>query len=521
MNTRRFLIIDDSEADRMVLKRFLERDDVHTYVFHEEDTIAAGLREMRREEPDCVLLDFSLPDGTALDFVEALTRDYGTIQVPIVIQTGTGSQADAVKLLKAGAHDYLLKSDLTAEALRLAVNGAIYRVQTSRLLNQQQEELRRSLEEAKDAREASERAHAAKDEFLAMLSHELRTPLTPVLSAVSSALAEPGMSPDTRETFSLIQRNVQVEARLIDDLLDLTRIVEGRFRVATEPTDLYACIDAAIGLARAATDAKGISIETDSTSPRPTVMGDFARLQQLFWTVLKNASEFTADRGCIRVSTERRGGNISIEIRDFGSGIPPEKLSGVFEAFQHPGGYNRFGTLGIGLAIARSIAKAHGGSLDAQSEGEGRGATFTLTLPEYASANGSVTNEPSANTKQGRTILVVEDHEDTRRVLARALRRRGYGVTLASSVAEACDQFFDHPTDLMICDIGLPDGSGWDVVRRVREKSGVKAIAVTGYGMDADIEKSKAAGFDAHITKPIEFPRLEKLIGTLLESSAA
>jgi len=517
METRNILIIDDSETDRQTLRRFLSRDPGYRYQFTECETVESGLGALVEEKPCCVLLDFSLPDGTALDFIESVKAAHGQLDVPIVIQTGTGSQADAVNLMKAGANDYLVKSDVTPEALRLAVNNAIYRVRMARIVEDQQEELKQSFAEVRAARDAAELANAAKDEFLSLLSHELRTPLTPVLSVVSAALTEPGLSPDLRETFQIIRRNIQVEARLIDDLLDLTRVLEGRLQISRGSVDIHACIRDAAELVGALVQSKQIKLEFDLTSPVPTVDGDHSRLQQLFWTVLKNASEFSPAQGNVKVSTRRESGMVVVEIRDWGTGISEEQITRIFDSFQSPGG-QRFGALGIGLSIARSIADAHGGTLNASSNGLGHGSAFILKLPE----NGTLKTVSNAGVDgvHGRTVLVVEDHDDTRRVVGRALRRRGYNVIVAENVARARSQLDANLPDLLICDIGLPDGTGWDVIQYARPIGKLKAIAVTGYGMQSDIERSISSGFDAHVTKPIEFQRLEEVIEEVFAKAA-
>lgn len=520
---RHILIVDDSETDRLTLKRHLQKDREYACTFSEAETIADALEQIQTGSFDCVLLDFMLPDGTGLDFIETVRDRYGRLRLPIVIQTGTGSQADAVKLMKAGAHDYLVKKEIVGESLRIAVRGAIYRVESERVIEAQQAELRESLRAVQAARDAAEsaqkeaeRANAAKDEFLAMLSHELRTPLTPVLSVVSATLAEENLSRDMRETFDLIRRNVQVEARLIDDLLDLTKILNGSFTVGKGTVDLRACWQAAFDLGTPLLRARGITVESSIAPDCPLIQGDFSRLQQLFWIILKNATEFTTEGGRIEVVITRSPSTVEVAIRDWGEGIPTEKLAGIFDVFQRPGGSNRFGTLGIGLSIAQAIAKAHGGSLSAGSDGVGHGACFTITLPVAEEIPTGSSNDALART--GVTVLVVDDHEDTRRVLSRALRRRGFLVSMAGTAAEAKQSFSDHPAELIICDIGLPDANGWDVVRDLRRSFQFKAIAVTGYGMDSDIEKSISAGYDAHITKPIEFPHLTKLIDELVGS---
>jgi signal transduction histidine kinase/ActR/RegA family two-component response regulator len=357
-----------------------------------------------------------------------------------------------------------------------------------------------------------------KEEFLPMLSHELRTPLTPVLGIVSSTLQDSSLAPDLRETFRLIERNIQIEARLIDDLLDLSRVVAGRFEVQKLPVNLHACIEAAIDICQPALDAKNIAIHTALHAAAPMVAGDFSRLQQVFWNLLRNAAEFTPSGGRVEITTRGEGGQLVTEIRDSGIGIPAGELTKIFEAFAIRAPHFRFGSLGLGLFIARSLTEAHGGTLTARSAGPDQGAVFIATLPALGEAQPEAPGD-IAKRLRGKTVLVVEDHEDTRRVLSRALRRRGFGVTAAATAETACAQFISQPADLLICDIGLPDGTGWDVMKRLRERGPVKAIAVSGYATEADLQRSRDAGFLAHITKPVDFPQLESVISKVLSKT--
>jgi hypothetical protein len=307
-------------------------------------------------------------------------------------------------------------------------------------------------------------ANAAKDDFLAMLSHELRTPLTPVLSLVSSTLNDTALTPDLRETFSMIQRNVELEARLIDDLLDLTQIASGRLKIDKTPVDIHHCIEAALDVCHAGFDEKRITILTELAAPRPMVLGEFARLNQVLWNLLKNAAKFTAPHGHVTITTANEADTVIIEIRDDGMGIDPEKLASLFGAFNPIKPQPTATGIGLGLAITRAIVEGHGGFIGAESGGKGCGAIFRICLPGTATVAAAIEPppRPASAAVRGKTILVVEDHDDTRRVLARALRRKGFGVTAAGSVAAACEQFTSSPADLIICDIGLPDGTGWD-----------------------------------------------------------
>ncbi len=499
MERRTLLIVDANARDRAVVAQHLRRDTGYEYHVIEAASIAEGVARIAEGAPDCIVLGDRLEDGRAIDFLQAI-RSEGTRLPPAVIFTGTGDHEQAVELMKAGAQDYLVRTDPAAEAIRLAVNAAIYKAQT-------EQSNERLCEEARTA-------NAAKDDFLAMLSHELRTPLTPVLSIVSVAARDPALTADLRETFAMIQRNVELEARLIDDLLDLTQIASGRLKIERAPVDVHRCIEAALDVCVAGFEEKRITVRTELAAARSVVLGDFARLNQMLWNLLKNAVKFTAPYGHVAIATSNQEETLRIEIRDDGRGIDPARLATIFGAFSPIRPQPTATGVGLGLAITRAIVEGHGGSIRAESGGEGHGTVFDISLPvsDACPASPDETPRPPVPDTRGKTLLVVEDHEDTRRALSRALRRRGFGVTAAGSVAAACEQYLAAPADLVICDIGLPDGTGWELMEKLRAHGPVKAIAVSGYGMDHDLERSQRAGFVAHLTKPIDFSRLETLI---------
>lgn len=522
MEQRTLLIVDDSADDRATLIGHLSRDINAEYQVTEVGRIADGLRSLATTKPDCVVLNDAMPDGIGLDFLRGARDAQDRIPFPIVILTAAGNQQAAVALMKAGAHDYLLKAEATDDAIRLAINNAIYKVQAERRIDDQRLELERLYREARTNNDSLRAANAAKDEFLAMLSHELRTPLAPVLSLVSATLGDSTLTPDLRETFSMIQRNVELEARLIDDLLDLTQIASGRLQIARNPVSLHSSIEAALDVCQPQIDDKKIAVHTELAATNPTALGDSPRLTQVLWNLLKNAVKFSPPGGRVEVSTVNEDGNVVVEIRDHGIGIEPDRLAAIFGAFSRGHPQPEVTGLGLGLAITRAIVEGHGGEIRALSEGRDRGATFRVSLPTTTTPgplSEPLPRSPSERVR-GKTIMVVEDHEDTRRVLARALRRKGYGVTAAGSVEAAVAQFSASPPDLLISDIGLPDGTGWDLLEKLRPHGPLRAIAVSGYGMNADVEKSREIGFAAHLTKPIDFAKLETLIVEILSADA-
>lgn len=364
-----------------------------------------------------------------------------------------------------------------------------------------------------------QRAAAAKDRFLAILSHELRTPLTPVLMWAAEHEHDDSLSPQMLEEIGILRRNVELEARLIDDLLDLTRISRGKLQLNREPADCCGLLGQAVDICRSDVHAKGLSMELHLDECRPRVMADLARLQQIFWNLIKNAIKFTPSGGRITVScrSSECHRHVRIEVQDTGIGIEPEKIERIFDAFeQGEKVINRqFGGLGLGLAITKTLVELHGGTIGVQSPGPDRGSTFTITLPTTAQTTSKTSVSPAwAPDRNGDTleILLVEDHPDTARAISRLLRLQGHDVQTAGSVAGALHLAETRPFHLLISDIGLPDGSGLDLMRLLLSRQPVRGIVLSGFGMDEDIQRSREAGFSEHLTKPVNITQLNEAI---------
>ncbi len=386
----------------------------------------------------------------------------------------------------------------------------------------------RALEEARDLALAGSRA---KDDFLATLSHELRTPLNPVLLLASEASANAGLPEEIRADFDLIAKNVSLEARLIDDLLDLTRISRGKLALEIAAHDLHTILREAAATVSTELTAKNISLHLALGAPRHIVSGDNVRLQQVFWNVLKNAVKFTASGGSITLETSPHpsADRIVVAVTDTGIGLTPEEARRAFEAFsqgEHASSLSthRFGGLGLGLAISRTLVEQHGGTISASSPGRGCGATFRIELP--LAGNDVLLNEPLADAtdhtlpvepgaRRGR-ILLVEDHAPTRAALERLLTRRRFEVVSASCVADARTAAAPGGFDLLISDIGLPDGNGYDLMAELRERFALRGIALSGYGMDEDLARSEAAGFIQHLIKPVRVQALDRVLADVL-----
>ena len=369
------------------------------------------------------------------------------------------------------------------------------------------------------AKEQAEAANRAKDDFLAALSHELRTPLTPVLMTATALESDPLLTEEVREQLGMMRRNIQLEARLIDDLLDLTRISRGKLTIAPVAADLHQLIQHTAEIVRSDGLGKQVRIVFVLDAARHHALADPTRIQQVFWNLIKNALKFTPTGGTITVSTYNDAeGWIVVRVEDTGVGISAEALPHIFKAFEQGdvAGQHRYGGLGLGLAISQAIMGAHGGIIRVASEGPGRGATFTAAFPcvdaSAAPAPGTAAHPAPA---RGLRLLIVEDHEATRTVLTRLLTRGGHQVTTASTVADALTAFAGARFDAVVSDLGLPDGSGLDLMREIQRMRPVPAIALSGYGMEEDVRQTKEAGFFAHLVKPVNLDQLRQLLDGL------
>jgi PAS domain S-box-containing protein len=374
--------------------------------------------------------------------------------------------------------------------------------------------------ELRRAKEAAEQASRAKDQFLSILSHELRTPLTPALAALGLMERRGDLSPQMRGEIDMIRRNVETEARLVDDLLDLTRISRGKIELRMEVTDAHAIVRHTLAMFQQEMDVRGLESSIALRAKEFHVWADPQRLQQVLMNLLSNAVKFTAEGGIVSVrSTNTPDGRLSVEVRDTGRGIEPDVIARLFEPFEQgtQETTRRFGGLGLGLAITKSLVEMHGGTINAQSEGLGRGAVFTVEFATVArdGATEPPAQQPSAaeNKLRGLRVLLLEDHVDTRQIMSRLLGSFGCDVTATGTVKEAIALAEAGEYDLLVSDIGLPDGSGMDVMRHLRQRQhDIKGIALSGFGQPEDLRRSQDAGFEMHLTKPVNFRALEDVI---------
>jgi signal transduction histidine kinase len=519
----RLLVVDDEESLRITTAAIFEREG---YVV---DTASSGdeaIDLISKADYDLVLTDLHMEGGDGISVLNRI-RQKAPLTISVVL-TGFASVESAIAALQEGAYDYLIKPcdietmkhtirrGVEHRRLMLAEQKARADLQQlnldlERRIEQRTAELKRLNVELADA-------NRAKDVFLATLSHELRTPLTPVVGWIkllrSGTLDEKSVS----QALDAIERNAWLQSRLIDDLLDTSRIATGKLHFEPKPTDLNATVKAAVDTVRTSAAARNIEL---SVSLHPTsliVMGEPVRLQQIAWNMVSNAIKFTDPGGKVTITTGLDGTQAYFTVIDTGIGIAPEFLPHVFDRFRQADGSTsrRHGGLGLGLAIADALAKVHGGRLEAQSEGEGRGATFTLRV-ELAPMGKVVPEavDQKVHSLQGLDVLIVEDSPDTLLLLSTLFRREGATVTTAGSAAEALQSAVNKRPNLIVSDIGMPEVDGYELLEQLRILPGladVPAIAISGYASEEDRERAIAVGYLALVPKPVDIDTLFTLI---------
>jgi signal transduction histidine kinase/ActR/RegA family two-component response regulator len=461
---------------------------------------------------------------------------------PLVVLTAGGERdsgdGGAVRSLGDSANVTLVERPTRVITILSAVRSALrarqrqYEVRAHLAAERlAQEERERLLEEAVAARAEAEAVNRAKDVFLATLSHELRTPLTAILGWVRMLHNQSIDAETSRHGLDVIARNAEAQYQLIRDLLDVSRIISGKLQLNTRQIRLAPVVEAALDSVRQAADAKSIRLGAEYDDQADLVMGDPDRLQQVIWNLLSNAIKFTPKGGSVGVRVERDGSDVLVRVSDTGQGIAPEFLPHVFERFRQQDGSTtrEHGGLGLGLAIVRHLVDQHGGSIAAESLGEGRGSTFQISLPIAAvkaplDAPGEMPQQPSRRSPESETpaldglrVLVVDDQADARELLALVLARAGAKVSTAASATEALESFEREGAEVLVTDIGMPTEDGYSLVGRLRAMPAglIPAVALTAYATEEDRRRALSAGFDAHVAKPVEPTELVSVIARL------
>ena len=371
---------------------------------------------------------------------------------------------------------------------------------------QTQEELRRQ-------KEAAELANQAKDRFLATLSHELRTPLNPVLMWAFATAENEQLDPELREGLEMICRNVELEARLIDDLLDLTRVARGKLKLDLRLCHADELLHNALNIMRSQLARKSLQVAIKLEASNHRILADPTRIGQVFWNLLANAAKFTPEKGEISVrSFDAAPGILGFEISDSGRGIDVDVVPRLFKPFEQGRAGNE--GLGLGLTICRAILNLHDGLITGRNRTDGPGAVFTVELKtiRISTAEHSEQILDESGESPSLRILIVEDHEHTAAVMRKLLAREGHDVQVATTMRKAMEILHSSRIDLLVSDLGLPDGNGFQLMRELTNISGAKGIAISGYGMEQDVERSNRAGFSAHLTKPINMVKLKETI---------
>jgi signal transduction histidine kinase len=500
------LVVDDNDTSRYGKVRTLHRAGFEVV---EAATGGEVLQLVRERSPRLVVLDVHLPDISGLEVCRQLKSDPAIASVLVLQVSATYVRdEDTVRALESGA-DASLTEPLDPPVL-IATVRALLRAR------QAEDALRDALNREQAARALAESANRAKDEFLATLSHELRSPLGVILTWVT--LLRSGRVDETRHPHALevIERNTRLQVRLIDDLLDVSRIISGKMRLEMGSLDLATVITAALEAVRPAAQSKHIQLEVDVDPGFGPVSGDAARLQQVFWNLFANAIKFTNKGGRVAVGLDTADSKARVRIADTGRGIDPSVLPHIFERFRQADSSSTRseGGLGLGLAIVRQLVELHGGTVEAESAGVGQGATFTVHLPLPAIRAelqvppydvGLATTVPEApKSLSGLHVLVVDDELDARDAVSAVLEEWGAQVTAMPSVREGIDVLGRNRVDVVVSDIALPGEDGYVFIDRLRQRAvRIPALALTAYGGLAERQRIMSAGFDAVLSKPV------------------
>ena len=526
LNHARLLVVDDEENLRITTSAILENEG---YIV---DTAASGdeaVALLANSDYDLVLTDLHMEHGEGLAVLNEIRRN-APLTISVVL-TGFASVESAIAALQEGAYDYLVKP-CDIETMKHTIRRG---VEHRRLMLAEQkaradlEQLNLDLERRITERTAEltrlnaelAEANRAKDVFLATLSHELRTPLTPVIGWIKLLRSGNLDAKSVAQALDAIERNAWLQARLIDDLLDTSRIATGKLQFEPRPSDLNHAVKAALDTVRSLAASREIELLVKQSPATLVVMGEPVRLQQVVWNLLSNAIKFTDPGGKVTVVTETDGVEAQLMVMDTGVGISPDFLPHVFDRFRQADGSTsrRHGGLGLGLAIADALAKMHGGRLEAHSDGVGQGSSFTFRLGLIETTPvASATVEQKSPSIKDLKVLIVEDSEDTLTLLSAMFSREGASVVKAMSAAEALEQARSNRFNLVISDIGMPEIDGYEFLGKLKAMPGMKdvpAIAISGYASDDDRRRALSVGYSALVPKPIDIDHLFDLINEL------
>jgi signal transduction histidine kinase len=493
-----------------------------------------ALETLLRTDIAVVLIDVHMPDLDGFELAQMIHQHPRHQRAAIIFVSAVHmTDIDRLRGYEVGGVDYV-SVPIVPEILRARVSvfADLYRKtqelenlneELERRVSERTSELESSTERLRESEDALRETDRRKDEFLAMLAHELRNPLAPIRNAVEYLRMRAEADPSVRWSHDVIDRQIDHLTRLVDDLLDVSRITRGRLEIRRVRSDLGDILRGAVDTIQASIQERGQRLHVSLPSEPVWVNADVVRMTQIFLNLLDNASKFTPEGGTIWLTSERTEGSALVRLRDTGAGITPEELPQLFQMFYQirRSAAGAQGGLGIGLALVRRLVELHGGTVEASSEGHERGAEFVVRLPELADvlagdSNGVPKEETGAAAT--RRVLIVDDNVDSAESLAMLLRLGGHEIETAYDGLQAVEAAERMKPDLVLLDIGLPGIDGYDAAARIRQGSGgseVVLVAITGWGQDEDRRRSREAGFDAHLTKPVDMAALSRLIAEL------
>jgi signal transduction histidine kinase len=522
----RILIVDDLPEKLLVYSSLLE--DLDAEIVQARSGTEA-LKRVLEGSFAVILLDVNMPDIDGLETATLIRGHRNGRHTPIIFITAYADEMQTARGYALGAVDYIL-SPIIAPVLRTKVQVFVdlYKAHAALALSNQELETR-----VKERTAELEQLSRLKDEFLATMSHELRTPLNAIFGWVTLLRTRRLDEPTQERALETIERNARAQKRLIEDLLDVSRIVTGKVALEIMPVDPRRVVEAALETMQPAAQTKGITVVPLLDTGVATVRGDFARLQQIVCNLLSNAIKFTPTGGQVEVCLAHRNGEAEISVSDSGQGIKPEFLPLVFDRFRQEDGSisRRHGGLGLGLAIVRHLVELHAGSVEAFSDGEGQGSRFVVRLPtRLGLARSGAGEEPVAppttsSMLAGVRLLVVDDEPGARELIANVLQGYGAEVCLADSGQAALTKLFEKRPHVLIADLGMPSMDGYALIEQVRALDpdfggSTPAIAVTGYASPLDRLRALQAGYQNHVAKPVEPQELAIVIASLIGRSA-
>jgi signal transduction histidine kinase len=519
------LLIEDDADDVLLAREMLRESGVGEHALAWAPTADEGLAMLSGQTAyDVCLIDYQLGSTDGITFIrDSIGRGIG---VPFILLTGMNDPDTDAAALRAGAADFLNKQSITPALLGRSIR---YTIQARRT---EQQRVQLALE--KVARQEAEAANRAKDEFLAVLSHELRTPLNAIMGW-TQLLRQANNDPTlVGEAVDTIERNARMQAQLVNDLLDVSRVIAGKIELERRLISLNAVANNAVESVQPTARQRSITVELSLSDEPVDVNGDSTRLQQVLWNLLTNAIKFSPEKGRIDVLVQRRGEIGRVVVRDYGLGIEPSFLPHAFDRFRQADASStrRHGGLGLGLAIVKHMIELHGGKAHAHSDGPGTGATFTVEIPLAANPAPRLpppTIRPGVRNPlllDGLRILVVDDQRDASQFVARTLESRGAAVQTADNGPAALQLLRDHDFDVLVCDLAMPEHDGLWLIRSLRAygRDGARtipAVAMSAFADEKHRHASLAAGFDRFLPKPLETPALIRAITDLTPMARA